>query len=90
MPHEEKLKRGFLNSKMKKYVRFLEQLAKIDKKATLYLLTLSRQEKKDIFFEYGGDLICLFTWDSTPQRQAYWESINNKLLKRKQKETTTA
>lgn len=66
-------------NKHKAYVKLLQDIAKIDTDAAIYLLKLSKQDKFDIGFDHSGSLRELMLFAKTPQEQAYWNELSDRV-----------
>lgn len=64
--------------KLKAYLNLVEQVAKIDHAAAMYmrqLLTETEDHKHYLMFELSGGLHTVFVWNFTPQGYCYWKRI---------------
>lgn len=66
----------------KKYLELINEVAKIDKKAALYLVEMAcftKKDKRTVMFEYDGMLGSVMDWSSTKQGHEYWDRISGRL-----------
>lgn len=65
----------------KGYLKLLRDIAKIDKKAALFLIKLSDKDRASLSgFILHRNLGSLFTWSASPQGFGYWDNINTLLV----------